>query len=516
MKNYHAFQSCRGIVKVPPRYASKQESMGVDTPPCASVATELVEFLNQSWTHFHAVEEAKTRLEAEGFVHLSETEEWSMAPCGKYFVIRNGSALVAFTLGGAFRAGAGFQVVAAHTDSPCPKLKPVSSSKKGGFLKVGVQTYGGGLWYTWFDRDLSVAGRVLVRGEGGQVEHKLVRVDRPILRIPTLAIHLDRNVNTEGFKPNTETHFAPLLATTIKAALCGDDVGKNASIEDKKNQNGNDPPSPKPSPPHHQLLLNILAEELGCSPESIIDFELNVCDTQPSLIAGAAREFIFSGRLDNLAMSFCSIKALIEASRSDEMVAAEHAGWMVALFDNEEVGSDSAHGASSPMMYDIMKRVTAVMLAQEEGHVEGALERSTRNSFIVSADMAHALHPNYMDKHEENHQPQMHKGLVVKHNANQRYATTAVTSFLFREVARQEGIPTQDFVVRNDMGCGSTIGPILASGIGIRTVDVGMPQLSMHSIREMCGIDDVDTSYRHFKAFFENFSKVNELVVVDK
>jgi len=457
------------------------------------VALELVDFLNDSWTHYHAVETSEKLLLAAGFTKLSEREEWDVQAGGKYYFIRNGTTIVAFALGGQFKGGNGFNIVAAHTDSPCLKLKPVTASKKSGFLKVGVQTYGGGLWYTWFDRDLSVAGRVLVRKDDGSIASQLVRIDSPILRIPTLAIHLDREVNTNGFKPNTETHLAPVLATSIKAEL-------------------NQTPDKSSDGPHHALLLEVLAKQLGCPIENIEDFELNVCDTQPSAIGGASKEFIFSGRLDNLAMSYCGLKALIEATNDEAALEKETNGLMVALFDHEEVGSNSAQGAASPVMFEAMRRATSVL----QGPGEGVLERSIRNSFLVSADMAHCLHPNYPEKHEENHQPKMHKGLVIKHNANQRYATTAVTSFLFREIAKQQGIPMQDFVVRNDMGCGSTIGPIMASGIGIRTVDVGMPQLSMHSVREMCGTDDVETSYKHFKAFFESFTAIDSTVAVDK
>ena len=461
----------------------------------ASVANDLVDFLNDSWTAHHATEASVKLLEAAGYSKISESVEWGdLKRNGKYYVTRNQSALVAFAVGGAYEPGNGFNVVAAHTDSPCPKLKPVSKIKKGGFMQVGVQTYGGGLWHTWFDRDLSVAGRVLVKRDG-KLAHELVRIDRPIIRIPTLAIHLDREISTNGFKPNTETNFAPILATAIKGEL-----------EEKVANDGG---------AHHALLLAVLAEELGCAPGDIADFELNVCDTQPSVIGGAAREFIFSGRLDNLASSYCGVRALIEATSAAAL--AEQTGvQMVALFDNEEVGSSSFYGGGSPMMFESIKRAASALskAAPNQGG-EGLVERTVRNSFLVSADMAHALHPNYMDKHEDNHQPKMHKGMVVKHNANQRYATTAVTSYLFRECAKMENVPTQDFLVRNDMGCGSTIGPIIAAGVGIRTVDVGIPQLSMHSVREMCGTEDIDICFKHFTAFYKNFSKVDETVTVD-
>lgn len=456
-------------------------------------ALGLIDYLNDSWTAWEATESSVKILEAAGYVRISEHAEWSdLRAGGKYYVTRNQSALVAFAVGGKYAPGNGFNVIAAHTDSPCPKLKPVTKIKKGGFMQVGVQTYGGGLWHTWFDRDLSVAGRVLVR-RGEKLSHELVRVDRPIIRIPTLAIHLDREISTNGFKPNTETNFAPILATAIRGEL--ETTTEGAA--------------------HHALLLSVLAEELGCKPDDIADFELNVCDTQPSVIGGAAREFIFSGRLDNLASSYCGVQALVAAT-SDAKLANQPGVHMVALFDNEEVGSNSYYGGASPMMFDSIKRAAKALSKSAPGEGgEGLVERTIRNSFLVSADMAHALHPNYMDKHEENHQPKMHKGMVVKHNANQRYATTAVTGYLFRECAKMENVPTQDFVVRNDMGCGSTIGPIVAAGVGIRTVDVGIPQLSMHSVREMCGVEDIDICLRHFTAFYDNFAKVDATVTVD-
>jgi|TARA_B100001142_G_scaffold326073_1_gene380857 aspartyl aminopeptidase len=475
-----------------------------------AIATELVDYLNASWTSFHATSESSRMLAAAGFERLSEKESWDLKPGGKYFFTRNMSSIVAFAVGEKYAPGNGFNIIGAHTDSPCPKLKPVSAIKKGGFLSVGVQTYGGGLWHTWFDRDLSVGGKVLLRRASakGRLSHELVRVDRPIIRIPTLAIHLDRNVNTEGFKPNTETQFAPVLATAIRgeleqetavakdAAADGDD---DAKLKKKKK---------KKKPAHHPLLLAVLAEELNCDPDEIVDFELEVCDTQPSVIGGAAREFIYSGRLDNLASSFCALKALLHAGGGDGDLENETGVRMIALFDNEEVGSDSTAGAGGTMVADAVNR-TARALCGGADAAEGLVERTLRRSFLVSADMAHALHPNYMDKHESNHSPKMHAGVVVKHNANQRYATTATTATLFRECAAKEGIPTQDFVVRNDMGCGSTIGPILSTNLGVRTVDVGVPQLSMHSVREMCGTEDIDVCFRHFRAFFDHFAEID-------
>jgi len=491
---------------MPKRGRGAVTSAGSPTPGAPSAisteaAEELVAYLNRSPTAFHAVDEACKMLDTAGYVRLAEEEAWDskVRPGGKYYVTRNLSALVAFSVGGKFEAGNGLAVVAAHTDSPCPKLKPVTAREKHGYLEVGVCTYGGGLWHTWFDRDLTVGGRVLVRSAGGGVTHRLVMIDRPIMRIPTLAIHLDRTVNTDGFKLNTEQHLAPVLATCIKGQLDGGAGGEGAGGTEKASMGT-----------HHPLLLSLLAEELGCAPDEICDFDLSVCDTQPGVVGGAAKEFIYSGRLDNLASTWCAVRSMVD---SDNTLEGESMCRGVALFDHEEVGSNSAMGAGSPMMMEVLRRVTSIVAKQQgaDGN-EGLVERAVRRSFLVSADMAHALHPNYPERHEEYHQPRMHKGLVFKTNQQQRYATNSVTAFLFREVATRNGIPTQEFCVRNDAGCGSTIGPIMAAGMGIRTVDVGIPQLSMHSVREMCGTDDIELCLQHFTAFFNEFSEIDGMV----
>ncbi|KAF5195237.1 Aspartyl aminopeptidase [Thalictrum thalictroides] len=442
-----------------------------------------------------------------GFEQISERQDWNLQVGKKYFFTRNYSTIIAFAIGNKYVAGNGFHIVGAHTDSPALKLKPISKVVKGGYLEVGVQTYGGGLWHTWFDRDLTVAGRVMIKEKKDasvSYLHRLVRIQEPIMRVPTLAIHLDRGA--DGFKVNTQTHLVPVLATSIKAEL-------NKVAVESRSENGGLKSSEESADnkKHHSLLLQLLAAQLGCGPDDICDFELQLCDTQPSIVAGAMKEFIFSGRLDNLCMSFCSLKALIESSSAESSLDDETGVRMIALFDHEEVGSNSAQGAGSPAMFDALSRITNSFSSLDYKLLQKAVQRS----FLVSADMAHALHPNYMDKHEENHQPKLHGGFVIKHNANQRYATNSVTSFIFREIAERHNLPIQDFVVRNDAGCGSTIGPILASGVGIRTVDVGAPQLSMHSIREMCGVDDVRHSYEHLKAYFEEFSKLDTEITVD-
>ncbi|PKA57325.1 putative aspartyl aminopeptidase [Apostasia shenzhenica] len=451
----------------------------------SSITGDLLDYLNESWTQFHATAEAKRQLIAAGFQLLNENDDWNLQPGGRYFFTRNMSSLIAFAVGDKclcwhweithyhyrtmklikvlwntplYSVGSGFHVVAAHTDSPCLKLKPRTACLKSGYQMVNVQTYGAGLWHTWFDRDLSVAGRVILKSGDGCFIHRLVKVKRPILRVPTLAIHLDRSVNTDGFKPNLESHLVPLLATKFEES--------HAKSEEKPLQPGSSKGA------HHSLLLEVLSEELDCKVNEILSIELNVCDTQPSCLGGGKNEFIFSGRLDNLASSYCSLKALVDSCKSPFDLADQTAIRMVALFDNEEVGSNSVHGAGAPTMFQAMRRIVNCLASDNSGEC----------AFELSADMAHGVHPNFSDKYEEHHRPELQKGLVIKHNANQRYATSAVTAFLLKELANIHKIPVQEFVVRNDMGCGSTIGPILASGVGIRTVDCGIPQLSMHRL----------------------------------
>ncbi|KAL4425327.1 hypothetical protein ABPG75_009343 [Micractinium tetrahymenae] len=474
-----------------------------------AIASDLLAYLNASVTEFHAVEEARQRLLAAGFTQLSERQGWEgLQKGGRYFFTRNGSTLVAFAVGAKYEPGNGFMMAGAHTDSPCFKLKPVSKSVKSGYGMVNCEPYGGLLHHTWFDRDLSVAGRVLVR-EGDTLVHRLVSVPKPILRIPMLAIHLQRDLSTAGFNPNKQTQCTPLLATSIKQKLEGSS-GEAAGGEAAAAGNGA-AADVSAAARHHPLLLRLLAKELGCRPEDIVDFDLNVIDTQPGVIGGGEDEFIFCGRLDNLCMSYCSLQALIDTCGSAEDLAEETGVRAIALFDNEEVGSDSAQGAGSPVMRDCITRVTQLLA----GGAEGAVQRAMRASFLISADMAHALHPNYADKHDPDLAPKLGSGLVLKHNVNQRYATTSISATLFREVCRRAGVPTAEFAVRSDMACGSTIGPILASGLGVRTVDIGVPQLAMHSIREMCTVVDAAHGLRAFTAFFKTISELDRTVDPD-
>ncbi|OLY85790.1 Aspartyl aminopeptidase [Smittium mucronatum] len=473
-------------------------TLSVDETSCFCEAEKFVEFVNDSPSPFHAVHNVKKTLLKNGFKELSEKNSWddSLKPNGRYYFTRNGSTIVAFAIGGKYQPGNGINLIGAHTDSPVLKvrLKPVSLKKGSGYLKVGVQTYGGGLWHTWFDRDLSVAGVVMVESEG-RFTQTLVRIDEPILRIPNLAIHLDRNIN-DGFKFNNETQLVPILATVEKAISETEDVkvGEEASSDASLN--------------HHPILLRKIAKTLKIQVSQIRDFELCLYDTQPSTIGGICKEFIFSPRLDNLNSSYCAIEALVRSTKSSDSLSSEDRIWMAALFDNEEIGSRSAYGADSSLLDNTIRR-----LQSNGSHT--SFEQTVANSFLVSADMAHAIHPNYPEKHEEDHAPAINKGMVIKINANQRYATTSVTSTMFKTIAKNHGLPIQVFVVRNDVPCGSTIGPLISSNLGIRTIDVGNPMLSMHSIRETMGTDDVSSAINIFKAFYTDFSELDSKFKVD-
>ncbi|KAI9296319.1 aspartyl aminopeptidase [Neoconidiobolus thromboides FSU 785] len=449
-----------------------------------------LKFINASPSPFHAVKNIKERLHENGFLELKERDSWNgkLEKNGKYYFTRNQSTIVAFAVGEKFEPGNGFSMVAAHTDSPCLKVKPISKKEKVGYLQVGVQLYGGGLWHTWFDRDLGLAGRVVTQNKDGGLQSHLVHIKRPILRVPTLAIHLDRGVN-EKLEFNKEDKLLPVLATV--------------------NERLNSEPSSSTS--HHPELLSLLSQELSVEAESILDIELCLFDTQESCTGGINNEFIFSARLDNLMMSYTTVEGLIDSLDKHPLNEDPNVRLM-CLYDNEEVGSASAYGADSLLTESTMRRIQAAV--SKDAHTT-AFEEGIAKSYLISADMAHAIHPNYSDKHESNHQPKIHGGVVIKHNANQRYATTSATSAILKHIAERLSLPLQEFVVRNDCACGSTIGPILSSKLGLQTIDIGCPQLSMHSIREMAGVQDLAHAIKLFEEFYGCFPRVLSKFQVD-
>lgn len=446
---------------------------------------DFAKFLDSSCSAFQAVETLGKLYDAAGFTRLAETDNWNLERSGKYYFTRNMATIVAFTVGGAYKPNNGFTVVGAHTDSPCIKIKPKTCSVKHGALVLNTFGYGGGLWHTWFDRDLGLAGRAVVRTAEGGLVTKLVRIDRPIARIPNLCIHMSDS--RDSFSPNLHEHCKAIIS--MDAAECGDSEALDGRL--------------------HPCLTKLIGGELGVAAEDIVDLELQLIDTQPTTIGGFNNDMLFSGRLDNLCSSYQCARALVDgADDATDPLASQENIRVALMFDHEEVGSHSATGAGSSLFMDTLTLITSKLLKYDESlgpnDLHSVLFRSLRKSYCVSADMAHALHPNYAAKHDPEMAPRFGKGMVIKTNANQRYATNSVTASMFREFARLENLPVQEFSVRADAGCGSTIGPIMSTLSGIPTIDVGVAQFSMHSIREMMGTADVYIGYAHLKAAFKH------------
>jgi len=404
-------------------------------------ADQLVDYIWASPSPFHAVDETARQLRAAGFVELQEGDAPSdIQPGSTAFIVRGGS-LVAWRAGTASPVTAGLRVAAAHTDSPNLRVKPSPDVSKEDYRQLGVEVYGGVLLHTWTDRDLGLSGRVMVAGESGP-EPRLFRTDVPIGRIANLAIHLNRSIRTEGLKLNKQRHLSPLLG-----------LGKWDGFE------------------------AWLSEQLGG--ESILSWELGFHDTQPPTVGGIDDAFIFAPRLDNLGSCYTILAALLDAK------PAEHTQVM-ALFDHEEIGSQTYRGARGPMLGDVIDR----LIRDHTEQAPGGRSRAGVNSWMISADMAHGVHPNYADMHEPNHKPMLGGGPVLKTHAEHRYASEAEGMARFRAACKAVGVPCQEFVNRTDLACGSTVGPMIAADLGIPTVDVGMPMLSMHSIREQAGTTD--------------------------
>ncbi|KAI0455541.1 aspartyl aminopeptidase-like protein [Xylaria acuta] len=498
-------------------------------PPKA--ALDFLEFVNASPTPYHAVRESIARLEKAGFAPVKERDNWSstLKPGGKYYMTRNGSTIVAFAIGAQWKPGNPIAMLGAHTDSPCLRIKPVSKKTGVGFMQVGVETYGGGIWHSWFDRDLSLAGRVLVRDGKGNFVQRLVKIDRPIIRIPTLAIHLDRS---SEFSPNKETELFP-IAGMVAAEL--NRTGKTEGPKTPETENNAEEtfqPLKDMSDRHHPYIMELIAEHAGAKIEDVVDFEIVLYDVQKSCLGGLNEEFIYSARLDNLNMTYCSVMGLIESVNKSSL-SEETSIRLITCFDHEEIGSTSAQGANSDLLPAVVRRLSILagtggrhgdsasdkswehISSDPEVDLTTAFEQTMAVSFLVSADMAHSVHPNYVGKYESNHQPEINKGTVIKVNANQRYATNSPGIVLLQEMAKRAGVPLQLFVVRNDSSCGSTIGPMLSAKLGVRTLDLGNPQLSMHSIRETGGTYDVEHAIKLFESYLSHYSELESKILVD-
>jgi aspartyl aminopeptidase len=421
---------------------------------------QLLRYIDASPSPWHAVAVMARQLSEQGYMPLNEQDAWSLTPGSRHYVIRGGSSLIAFVVGTGVTAESGFRIIGAHTDSPGLRLKPKAWEGSQNLLRLGVETYGGPILATFADRDLSIAGRICLRTAQG-ISSQLIRFDHPLVRLPNLAIHMNRKVNDEGLKFNKQSEL-PLIMAALEQAL----------------------------PPREQFL-GLLARRADCEPSAIMSFDLAVYDTQAGAFWGPAAEFIASRQIDNLSSCHAGLTALLNVE------GGEHTS-LGAFFDHEEIGSESHKGADGSFLSDILERI-AISLGTERQAYKQALARS----FMISADAAHACHPNFPGAYEPLHSIQVNGGPAVKINANQRYATDGLTEAQFMALCEQAEVPCQTYVHRSDLACGSTIGPMSAAQLGIPTVDCGCPMWAMHSARESAGVLDQLWLARLLKTFLE-------------
>lgn len=418
----------------------------------------LLAFIDASPTPFHVVATMQAALRKSGFQELQETSAWGGLEAGGYFVTRNASSIIAFFLPESTNlAETGIHMVGAHTDSPCLKIKPQPEKVSQTLWQLGVEVYGGALLNPWFDRDLSMAGRVSYLDSKGALKHALIDFEQAVAVIPSLAIHLDREAN-QSRSINPQLHLPPVVM----------------QVEDTENTD------------FRALLEQQLRQQQpALDAGRVLDYEISLYDTQPSALTGLNRDFISAARLDNLLSCYCGLQALLASNRQRPV--------LLVCTDHEEVGSCSTSGAQGTFLQAVLQRLT---LGSEAEH------RMLQNSLLISADNAHGIHPNYADRHDELHGPILNRGPVIKTNANQRYATNSESSAYFRYLCELSNVPVQDFVVRSDMACGSTIGPITATRLGVKTLDIGVPTFAMHSIREMAGSLDAWYLFQVLSKFF--------------
>ena len=426
------------------------------------LALELVDFLYDSPSACHGVKATQKILDENGFIEIKETDKWDLQAKGKYYVIKNDSALIAFEVGTGDIEEAGLRLIGAHTDVPGFRIKPNPQMiSEGKYVKLNTEVYGGPILHTWFDRPLSIAGKVSLKGASPlKPETRLVNINKPLLIIPSLAIHMNREVN-EGFKINRQVDTLPLLG------LINDKLEKE------------------------DYLMNILAEELQVNKEDILNFELGLYEYEKGMLIGMNEELISSGRFDDLWMVYAGIKALVD---SRENAATK----VMICIDNEEIGSLTAEGANSTLLNNILERIALGLGKDRERYY-----RTLANSIMISADLAHAVHPNLGDKHDPTNRPVLEGGPVLKIAASGSYSTDSFNGAVFAGVCEAAGVPFQKFVNRSDVRGGTTIGPVTAANLTIPVNDMGAPVLGMHSIRELASVKD---NYYTVKAFTEFFS----------
>lgn len=425
------------------------------------LAQNLIDFTYESPTAFHAVENLKNTLNEKGFIHLKEEDRWELKKQGKYYITKNDSALIAFVVGTGNVAEHGFKLIGAHTDSPTFRIKPNPEMVvENTYVKLNTEVYGGPILNTWFDRPLSVAGRVMLKGENPlNPVIKLVNINKPILIIPNLAIHMNRDVNN-GVALNRQKDVLPMIGLV------------NETLEKDK------------------YLLNTIAKELNVEACEILDFDLFLYEYEKGCIMGLSEEFISTQRLDDLSMVHAGIKALLDSKVTNGTN-------VMVCFDNEEVGSTTKQGADSNLLAHLLERIVLNLGGDKEDYF-----RALTKSFMISADLAHAVHPNSPEKHDPINKPVINKGPVIKVSANQKYTSDADSVAVYVAICEKAGVPYQKFVNRSDAAGGSTIGPINSSHLHIRSVDMGSPILAMHSVRELGGVMDHYYTTKSFEEFF--------------
>ncbi|MFZ9609148.1 MAG: M18 family aminopeptidase [Methylococcales bacterium] len=422
----------------------------------------LLDFVDASPSPWHVIKSVEAQLAGFNFVKLDETLKWTLEPSGRYYVVRDDSSIIIFVLGQKPLVETGFKMIGAHTDSPGLRIKPNTATSIDGLLRVGVEIYGGPILATFTDRDLSLAGRVNFKDAKNNIVSSLVKFDSPLLRLPNLAIHMNRMVNEEGLKLHKQNELPLILSTLAQECL--------------------------PQAYFLELLKGQTASEI----ERILSWDLAVYDTQKGSFWGAENEFYADSQLDNLASCHAALQALLD----DELLVNENT-LVCAFFDHEEIGSESNRGADGSFLGDVLKRIALVTENNEEDFT-----RALAKSFMISADMAHAYQPNFSLAYDQDHKISVNKGPVIKVNANHRYSTEGVSEAMFVDWCEQAGVPYQKYAHRSDLACGSTIGPITSARLGIRSVDVGNPLWAMHSIRESAGVLDHSYMIKVLKKFF--------------
>ena len=421
----------------------------------------LLDFIDASPSPWHVIKSVEAQLASFNFKKLDETLSWSLESGGRYYVVRDESSVIIFVLGQKPLVETGFKMIGAHTDSPGLRVKPNAATGVDGLLRLGVEIYGGPILATFTDRDLSLAGRVNYKDTNNNIVSALINFDRPLLRLPNLAIHMNRMVNEEGLKLHKQNELPLILSALAQECL------------------------------PQTYFSELLQEQSACEAERILSWDLAVYDTQKGVFWGVENEFYANSQLDNLASCHAALQGLL-----DDTVLENEATLVCAFFDHEEIGSESNKGADGSFLGDVLKRISLVTENNKEDFT-----RALAKSFMVSADMAHAYQPNFPLAYDPDHKVFVNKGPVIKVNANQRYSTESVSQAMFVDWCEQAGVPYQKYSHRSDLACGSTIGPITSARLGIRSVDVGNPVWAMHSIRESAGVLDHGYMIKVMKKF---------------